>query len=159
MTLSTACKTQITFAVEPWINLWRDAQELFQKHWEELALDQDKIALGVDFNSYVLLDIQGKLHIVTARNDGQLVGYFIAFLMIHPHYKDAGVMALADVYYVLPEFRGVTGVQLLTEVERTLKERGVKKAYLSCKIHQDHSRLFNALGWKPTDITFSKYLG
>lgn len=157
--MSIACKTAVSFAVENWAALWSDGQALFPKHWRELATDQNRIELALDEDTYTKLDAIGNLHVLTVRSDGKLVGYYLAFLMVHPHYKTAGLMAMTDIYYLLPEFRGVAGVQLFIEVARTLKERGVKKAYLSCKLHQDHSRLFNALGWESTDVTFTKYLG
>lgn len=150
----------VTFQQERWRDFYRDAApELFVKHWKDLALDQDKVALSVDNAKYEQMDDLGILHIVTARRGGRLIGYFLAFLMVHPHYCEAGLMAVADVYYLLPEERkGSPGVQLFAEVERSLKDRGVVKAYLSCKIHQDHTKLFTAMGWTPTDYTFTKHL-
>jgi GNAT superfamily N-acetyltransferase len=150
----------ITFQVEKWAEFEKEGSLIFRRHWEDLALDHDKIDLGVDNQKYQQMDDLGILHILTARKDGRLIGYFLAFLMVHPHYSNAGLMAIADVYYLLPEARsGGTGARLFAEVEKTLKARGVVKAYLSCKLHQDHSKLFTRLGWKPTDLTFTKYLG
>lgn len=150
----------ITFHVERWREFAPDGQALFPKHWEDLALDRDKIDLAVDSAKYEQMDDLGILHIVTARKEGRLIGYFLSFLMAHPHYKNAGLMAVADVYYLLPEARpGGTGAKLFAAVENFLRERGVVKAYISCKIHQDHTKLFTRLGWKPTDISFTKYLG
>lgn len=151
----------IAFREESWSSLAKDATGgLFRKHWEELALDRDKIELSMDMEKYKQLSDSGVLHIVTARRDGRLVGYFVTFLMIHPHYKDAGLMALTDFYYLLPEERrGGAGAKLVIAMETSLKERGVVKAYLSCKLHEDHTPLFTLLGWKPTDITFTKHLG
>jgi hypothetical protein len=150
----------ITFQVERWREFAPDGYQIFPRHWEDLSLDRDKISLSVDDPKYQQLDDLGILHIVTARKDGRLIGYFLSFLMIHPHYKDAGMMAVADIYYLLPEARsGGTGVKLFAEVEKSLRERGVIKAYLSCKIHQDHTELFTRLGWKATDIMFTKHLG
>lgn len=148
------------FQVEKWREFAPDGNKLFHRHWEDLSLDRDKIQLSVDEAQYERMDDLGILHIVTARKEDRLVGYFLAFLMTHPHYKDAGLMAVTDIYYLLPEERsGGLGLKLLAEVEKSLLARGVTKAYLSCKIHQDHTKLFTHLGWKPSDITFTKLLG
>lgn len=150
----------ITFQQEKWREFAKEAQPIFTKHWEELALDRDKIDLSLDHPKYEQLDEVGALHIVTVRKNGRLVGYFLSFLMIHPHYKEAGLMAVTDFYYLLPEARsGGTGAKLFIEVEKLLRKRGVVKVYLSCKLHQDHTKLFKRLGWRPTDTTFTKYLG
>ena len=107
------------------------------------------------------MEKSGILHIVTIRSTGRLVGYYIAFVLPHHvHYSKAGIMAFTDIYYILREFRtGGTGTKLFIEAERTLRNRGVVKAYLSCKVHDDHTALFEGLGWKKTDYAFTKMLG
>lgn len=99
------------------------------------------------------------MHVVTARDGGKLVGYIICFVMPHFHYKSSGLTALADMYYLLREYRkGGLGARMFMEMERGLKERGVIRAHMSCKAHEDHSKLFQRMGWKLTDYTFSKLL-
>ncbi len=150
----------VTFQLEPWEKFFADGQPLFPQHWREVAVDQDRIRLVLDNERYVQMEKAGILHVLTMRSEGGLVGYYVAFILSHVHYKEAGLMAFTDIYFVLPEFRkGPAGMALFIEAERTLKERGVKKAYLSCKVHMDHSKLFEALGWTFTDKSFTKYIG
>lgn len=133
--------------------------ELFRQEWEEIALDKDHISLSVDVDRYSQMQALGTLHILGARDDGKLVGYYIAFLFPHPHYKDAGAMAMTDVYYLLPQYRrGGYGVTLLVEAERSLREKGITKAYISCKVQHDHTELFEHLGWTKSDFCFIKLL-
>ncbi len=150
----------ITFQLEKWDGFFADAANgLMPLHWKELALDQDKFPLSVDNPRFSAIDGQGLLHILTARKDGELVGYFIAIVMPHLHYSTSGLMAFTDMYFMRKDCRGVAGAKLFTEAERTLAERGVVKAYLSHKTHQDHTMLFEALGWKHTDKAYTKLLG
>jgi len=149
-----------TFQRERWATFVKDAMPIFPLHYMELALDQDKVRLCLDFSRYEAADREGQLHLVTMREDGKLAGYWIGAVMLHLHYADAGPMAIVDIYFVLPEYRvGGNGAKLLLEVERTLKERGVVKIYQSCKVHSDQSGLFKALGYKPTDYVFTKFIG
>lgn len=105
------------------------------------------------------MEAKGILHILTVRDDGKMVGYYLAFVFPHVHYYSSGLMAFCDVYYLRPKYRrGSTGAVLFAEAERTLKEKGVVKAYLSCKVHQDHTELFEALGWRKSDFCFCKLL-
>jgi GNAT superfamily N-acetyltransferase len=105
------------------------------------------------------MDAKGILHILTLRDEGRMVGYYLAFVFPHVHYFSSGLMSFTDVYYVQPRYRrGEYGVALLTEAERTLRDRGVTKAYLSCKVHKDLTPLFELLGWHKTDYAFSKML-
>lgn len=124
-------------------------------------MDKDRIPMSVDEGRYAAGYEQGQVHIVTARHDGKLVGYFIFFVISHMHYKTSGPMGYVDMYYILKEHRsGGTGAKLLMLAESSLKAmRGVSKIYLSCKIHQDHDQLFQALGYKPTDRVYTKFIG
>lgn len=150
----------LSFKREKWGPFFRDAQSIMPLHWKEMALDQATIPLAVDGQRFQVIDDQDLLHIITARDGERLVGYFVAIVMPHLHYKDSGLMAFTDMYFILQEYRGGgAGVKLFFAVEQTLRERGVKKAYLSCKVHQDHSVLFEAMGWRLTDKSFTKCFG
>ncbi len=149
----------ITCQVEKFSAMLREAKDIFPRHWEELALNKDKIGLSLDLKRYEQAEKDGMLHVVTVRSDGRLVGYFVAALVGHLHYKDAGLMAFTDIYYVLPEFRNGSGAKMLIFLEQSLRALGVTKMYLSCKVHQDHSELFKSLGYQPTDFIFTKYFG
>jgi hypothetical protein len=147
-----------TLQLESWGEFYPDAKFLFPLHWKELALNHAHIELDCDVEGYSNLEKLGRLLILSARSDGKLVGYITCFLMHHLHYKSSGLMALTDMYFVLPEFRHGTGVCLFLEWERILRERKVIQAITSCKVHQDHSKLFSKLGWTHSDNTFVKVL-
>lgn len=147
-----------TFQREKWADFYRDGRVLFPQHWRELAVNQEKIVIDIDEPRYATMDEVGMLYILTARAGGRLVGYLMAFLMPHFHYKSAGTMAVTDMYFVLPEFRSGTGLRLFVEFERRMRELKVVQMITSCKVHQDHSRLFELLGWTWTDKTFVKVI-
>lgn len=133
---------------------------IWPEHYAALALNQDEITLGVDEAKYEQGDAGGCLHLITARADGELVGYYYGLLMNHLHYKDAGLMCYTDVYYMKPENRhGGEGAKFMIAVMESLKERGVIKLYMSTKVHQDNGALFERLGMKCTDRIFTKMLG
>jgi len=50
-------------------------------------------------------------------------------------------------------------LQLLKFMEMFAREKKAIKIYLSCKVHKDHSRLFNALGYRLSDYAFTKRIG
>jgi len=142
---------------ERWENCVDEMRPIWRHHWNELGLDRGVIKQDMDEERYKNMQSSGVLHIITVRADGKLVGYCICFVVPHMHYKSAGEMALADMYYILPAYRvGGAGVKMFKEVERTLRNRGVTRGHMSCKVHQDHQALFERLGWEFTDKTFSK---
>lgn len=136
-----------------------EAKEIFPQHWKELAVFQTEIKMDLDEAKYAALEQAGILLVLTARTAQRLVGYYVWFLMPHPHYADSGPMGLTDMYFVLPEYRSGVGAKLFIQSEKTLKERGVIKAITSCKAHQDHTEFLQRLGWTLTDFTFCKYIG
>jgi GNAT superfamily N-acetyltransferase len=149
---------KFTFRVERWQDVVDEMRPLWPLHWAEVAVNQDVIKPDCDEERYAKLQDLDMLHVITVRANGRLVGYAIWFLTHHFHYKSV-LHALADMYFVLPEFRvaGV-GARLFVESEQTLKARGVIRAHTSCKVEHDHQPLLEALGWTFTDKTFGKLL-
>ena len=50
-----------------------DAKVLLESHWEEVALNKDKIKINPDWDAYYALQEQGKLDIFTATASRLLV--------------------------------------------------------------------------------------
>lgn len=151
--------TETVFAVEKYKVIWEEGERgLFEKHWQDLAVDK-VIPWDLNHDMYTHMEEHGMLHVVTARHDDRIVGYHVGIIGPHLHYKSAGNMCYEDMYYLLPEFRkGGVGTRMFMFVETSLRGMGITKWFLSCKVHQNHSELFTALGFKNTDISFSKVL-
>lgn len=145
----------LTFQVENLETFKRDSVLLLPQHYEELALDKDRIKLGLQFSHYEKLESGNLLHIVTARDDGTLVGYFLSIIHIHPHYELAGLMAASDMFYVHPNYRRGTIAKLFLFVQQEMKKRGVVKLYWSCKCHLSQRQLFECLGFRQSDEVYT----
>jgi GNAT superfamily N-acetyltransferase len=148
----------LSVQVEAYGDMLEEAKPLYQRHWEELALDQDAVKLAPDWERYAALDAAGALSIVTVRARGRLVGYSFMVVQRGLHYATT-LEARMDMFWIAPEHRGrMGGVRLFREVERELVRRGVRRVYAGSKLHRDASRLFLALGYKPIEQWFSKML-
>lgn len=150
----------VTVQCESWSSISGEVEEVAGFHWQDLALDKLHFERDLDHEQYLVLEKMGRLHVVTARDGAKLVGYAVWFVMPHHlHYKSSGRVALADMYFILRPYRkGGLGVRLIQESERGLKELGVIRAHASCKVHEDHTKFFELMGWGHTDNTFSKLL-
>ena len=148
----------VSIQVERWAEFYPDSKQVFPEHWRELALHQADIQLSIDEEKYANLDRLDILLIVTARDEGRLVGYYLWFLMPHPHYAASGPMGLTDMYFVLPAYRSGTGAKLFMASEQELRRRGILKAITSCKVHENHTDFLELLGWELSDFTFVKLL-
>lgn len=150
----------LTFQVEAWSDLERDGQHIFKVHYDELALHKEAMPMGLDSAHYLDVERRKFLLVITARRDGALVGYYVAYLIHHnPHNKDAGKVSTCDMFYILPgERRGGAGARLLMFVENELRRQGVVKASMTTKANFESGALLDALGWEKTDIVRQKLL-
>lgn len=143
------------FQVEP-VKIWAaETKWLVYAHWQELGLDLD-LEISPDYVKMAKLEELGMFKVITVREDGRLVGYLLAVVSTHLHYSTSPPVFIVDAYYISPECRSGTGVKLVRFAESVAKELGTIKIYFSCKVHKDHTQLFQALGYKLSDYAFIK---
>jgi GNAT superfamily N-acetyltransferase len=136
-----------------------DAQELLKDHWEEIALNKDKIALNPDWEAYEKLEDDGKLKVFTARDNNKLIGYFVAIVGINPHHKDH-LFAVNDIIYLDKDYRkGFTGIKIIKFAEKCLKEDGVSVLSINTKVYKPFDKIMVYLGFRPIERVYSKYIG
>jgi hypothetical protein len=149
----------ITYQVETWEDYLRDCQELWKEHYDEIAVQKEKMAMKPFVGFYESLEKMGGLHIITVRANGKMVGYHITFIRPHTHYSDV-LCGYVDAYFLSAPYRkGMTGVKMIKEAERTLKKRGVQKMFSATKDFKNMSRIFEYLGWTLIEYAFAKYIG
>lgn len=137
----------------------RDCQELIRLHWEEIAINKDKIKLNPDWGMYHTLEKSNKLKIFTARDESILIGYFVVIVGVNLHYKDH-VFAVNDILYLDKEHRkGRTGLKLIKFAEKCLKEDGVSVLSINTKVHKPFDSLMEYMGFNLIERVYSKYIG
>lgn len=137
----------------------RSAEDLIKEHWQEIAVNKDKIKLNPDWDAYEELEAAGKLKIFTARDNGKLVGYFVVFINRHIHYKDH-IYACNDILFLKEEYRkGMTGVKLIKFAEKYLKDDGVSVFVVNTKVHKPFDPIMDRLGFNLVERVYSKYIG
>jgi len=161
----------ITLQLEEFARTYEEMKPLFEAHWREVALDRERIALDPDYGIYLAREAMGEVLLVTARERGQVVAYFIGFVAPALHYRTCLTLT-QDIFWVAPAYRSREGSDSLEDLEshvlaRSLFERvlaqarfrGVKRVYLGFKASLDASVLFEELGLVRTDIYYSRLLG
>ena len=149
----------VTFQVERFKDFYTELFPLVCEHWTEIALDHEAVPLEPDWERYVKLDEAGSLSVVTARAGAELVGYHIAVISGHLHYKGT-LHGVTDVYFLKPEHRkGFTGIRLFKTVGAEMKRLGVVKLITGTKVHLDMGRLLERLGYRETERTYTKIVG
>lgn len=106
--------------------------------WDNIAeveVDQDQIPTAPDWAHMLKLEEAGGYRVISARDDGRLVGYNSFFINRHTRHMHT-VFAIGDVLYMLPEYRrGWAGIAFLRQTDRLLKEAGVIKVQYGIKEH------------------------
>ena len=150
-----ARKTPLTtFQVETWDSYFEGIGVLWEEHKSEIgSVDQMKINIPL----YRGLEARGELFILTARRAGQIVGYVVAKICLHPHYDF--LAAFEDGYFLHKSVRGEgLGKKLFEETFRLWTKRGVKKGFLHSKTLKAHRDLFGDLGCFHSDEIWTKVL-
>jgi GNAT superfamily N-acetyltransferase len=149
----------VTFQKEPFWQALHDAEALLPRHFDEIA--EFKVILGEpdpDIEEYARLSERKALHVLTARDDGRLVGYYVATVTHNRHYRKV-TNGVDDLYFLAPEYRrGRVGVQLFLEAERMMREAGAMIGIAKVKVAHDHGPILERLGWRPFERVYAKAL-
>lgn len=149
----------LTYQLEDWATYVRDCQALWWEHWEEIAVQKDRMPMRPDEEAYRALEAAGRLQIVTAREQGVMVGYIVSVVRPHMHYADV-LTGYEDAYFLSKSHRkGMAGVKLIREAIRHMRAVGVQKCFFMTKAALDMGRIFERLGFTKTDIVYSKWIG
>lgn len=145
---------------EEWFDeVVEDIKPLIENHWEEIALNKEKIKLNPDWEIYEALNDIDRLRIFTVRDDGRLVGYNILIINKHLHYKDH-VFAVNDLIFIDEAYRGRTvAYRLIKYVEKMLKESGVSVMVMNMKVKSPFDKLLEGCGFTYVERIYSKYIG
>jgi GNAT superfamily N-acetyltransferase len=147
------------FQEESYLEVCEDIKPLIQLHWEQIALNKDKIKLNPDWDEYERLYNAGNLKIYTARAGHELVGYFIVGVANNIHYKDH-LFANCDIIYVKPDSRaGMTGYKLISYAEKELKKIGVSVLNINTKTHTPFDKLLVRMNFGLIERLYSKFIG
>jgi len=148
----------ITYHVESFEERLCELKRLLPLHYEELALNKDKVPLSPQYDVYIQRERNGELLFVTARDAGELVGYFIGFIAPGLHYSTC-LTCIMDIFYIAPGHRGSNaGWELFQFVRKENKRRGVQRWFMGAKVHFDCSFLFEKLGAELVEKTYSLML-
>lgn len=143
----------LRFQAERWADIAHELPPLFERHFDEIAHDRELIPLAPDWDTYLRIEAEGQLFVLTARDGQRLVGYFVA--QIGPGLHNArSRMARTDMYYLLPEYRrGMNGVRLIREAMDIMD---FDKMIIQTKLDHDYGPLFKRLGFAPVETVFTR---
>lgn len=138
------------YQIENIDKFYPDAKSLFVKDWEETT--EDGINFKIDEEEYRKDEAEGRLLIITAREENILAGY--ACFTTHSSKHHEKIIANCSGLYVDDKYRGFTGLYLLENAKIILKKVGVAKIRISTSTKNDVGRLFERVGGKAEEVIY-----
>lgn len=149
----------ITAHVESFVASIDELKRVIPLHYEELALNKEKVPLAPRWDQYARAELNGELFFVALRDSGELAGYFIGFVGPGLHYETC-LTCVQDIFYVKPDERGAAAGKILFDfVEGELKRRGVQRLIGNSKNHFPCAWMFHKRGWEEIETIHSLWLG
>ena len=137
------------------------AKDILYRHWEELAVNRDKIPLSPDKERYCQLQDIGVIkNIVVYNENNEVVGYSILLIQPALHYS-CDTFAHVDVIYVDKLYRASSlGARLLLATEHIAKENGASVILHHAKPNVPMIiKPLEKLNYKLYEFIYGKYLG
>ena len=147
-------RTEVVFAVEHIGAVWKH-MDVVRRHYDEIAQFKDVQKLDPDFEAYDRLEKTGKLWVMTARSEGEFIGYIVMMITTDLHYRKM-LRALEDIHFILPEHRkGLLGYKMLARTVEEMRAKGVQTITFRTKADQSHGVLFERLGGVLHDLVYT----
>lgn len=149
----------IVFQVEKFSELLPELKEMVFDHARDTELYNEQMPLEPKYEIYQLLEDNGSLFFVTAREEvGKLVGYLSLIIEDHPHHSAKS--ATNNLLYVHPLYRRKSIAKgMLERAEEELKKEDISLFQFIVKAAHPCTRLSEELGFDCSEIVYSKYIG
>ena len=147
----------ISYATEKMQGLQKEITPLMQE--QHLVSTPYKLKMNINWKAYFNLCKADMLKAFTARKDGKLVGYLLAFVNTHLHYQDH-LVASCDMVYVKPEYRtSGTGYYLIKYAEEQLFNLGVSIFGINTRVDRPFDKLMTRMNYDLQERSYLKYIG
>jgi len=133
-----------------------NAGELFEEHWDEIALNKQVMILKPDEARYRAMEEAGSLLILAAWEGEDLVGYSVNFIVNHLHYADLRLCSNDLLFITKAKRAGRLGLKLIRETEKRAAEMGARLMLWHAKQDTALAVMMPKMGYGVQDIIFSK---
>jgi len=149
----------ISYGKEKLTECLYEMKPMLEKHWKEVEAFQEDIKFKPDYEKYYALDYADILHIYTARDEDELIGYAIYMVVPHLHHRDK-LYANNDMIFIQEPYRkSLVGRDLVVYAEKDLKENvEVDVIMIAMKAHKPFQNLLEKQGYELLEYNYAKYV-
>lgn len=148
----------VTYDIEPLSGCWPEIEAIGRAHWQEtMEYYRGKQPYAPSFERYNQYDKLGWLITFTARDNGEMVGYSLMYLVPSMHTQT--MIATEDTIFLLPEYRkGRNGLRFHQFIEEELVNRGAREIVVTAKPESAACRILEFIGFRVINHQYSKHL-
>ena len=155
-----ASATQIPAEIELKLILaithYRQLDELVHDYFKRTKASDNVPELDMDWPAYIDFERHGKLLVVGAYDDKQLVGFVMYFINKNPHHRTL-TNAWCDILAVRPEYRGRhLGRHLMAVAEKRMRDLNVNYINHQFRVDYEVEPLFGKVGYELIERTYRK---
>lgn len=142
--------------IELYEEVFEELLPLAEEHWDEVPFGPWKeLGLQLNHEMYFVLEEQGFLRLITARDEGELVGYLALLASEMNHHKGI-YQATSDVIYVDPAYRDKGVAKAMLEFAfQDMKANGVEFLNLAVNPNYDFSEFCERSGGVLTEKIYT----
>lgn len=149
----------ITAQVEHVMDVLEDLMPTLFAHWKDVGLFRDKMPLDPDYPRYARADAANEYLMVTARDDGRIIGYVSFWVHGPPHYHST-ITAFMDLIYLPQDHRGLGIGRMMVDIAKpALKAMGVGPMWVGSKDHKSIDGFWAVLGFEPGETLRVAWIG
>lgn len=149
----------MTCQLERVASCWDEVDALARLHWAGTQGYRRHEPYNPDKDRYILFNDLGFFHLITVRDEAQLVGYFGVYLTKSMHSQIP--MAVEDTFFIHPAYRhGTRAIRVIKFIERHLAANGVRDVLFSCEVDNTSGikGLLELLDYHPVIVQYHKRL-
>ena len=145
------------FQVEPAQAIHQEIEPLLAENWASVANDYPASRLNPNVAFYIAAQDNGIMRIFTSRMNEVLVGYAIAFAVMHPHRQD-DMVASIETFFIRPGARrGGHAAQFLDYIENELRMMGAVALTLGSR-NKRYDRWLAMRGYRESERVWERSL-
>lgn len=155
---------RVTFSWERFTDCLPELAPMMERHGAEVSVKRSRAPLDINYELHCTYQLAGLLQLLTARRNGELVGYMMALVGPHLDYRSTRWCSIIK-FYLAPECRvGWTAIHMFKAFERKMRELDVAVVNGTEAVRYTNGRkyrvakLFTRLGYRMIERVFSKEL-
>ena len=146
----------IAFKTENFTRVQPEYAAFVHRYWDNSLENKDEEPLDFDWDVFLKMDADRLLHLTVGRDEGMMVAAALYMIMMDPKHRKRR-LASCDTFAVARAYRNSgIGKQLYTAAEKALRTLGVNEIRNGYREVYHTKPLFEKLGFRLIERTYSK---